>query len=304
LRQRVTRAYLVVDQEESVPGRMIMGRAASILMTKDEICTELGWSDEMVRRLLQIPDAPASKRGRHKCDRYSRDRVLAAAQTTLGRTAKREWDETLRGPTPNPGWTTRLGDIGRLLGISAVAVGKILVLLGYRSEGSVTDRAVRAGCGVRRWNGFALFCDWHLDRLLSGIRTAAEDPGTSAVANALAAAIAKQNARDRVAACKRKQEETEAAARQEEAAMISALEVELQALRATDLGMGLITAVEYITSDPAARILLYRRCNAENRGIGSSGTGQDDPGLSTIAQSVAKDLALMERRARSEGFQI
>ena len=281
-----------------------MGRAASILMTKDEICAELGWSDEMVSRLLQIPDAPASKRGKHKCDRYNRDRVLATAQTTLGRAAKREWDKTLRDPTPNPGRTTRLGDVGRLLGISAVAVGKILVLLGYRSEGSVTDRAVRAGCGVRRWNGFALFCDWHLDRLLSGIRTAAEDPGTSAVANALAAAIAKQNARDRVAACKRKQEETEAAARQEEAAMISALEVELQALRATDLGMGLITAVEYITSDPAARILLYRRCNAENRGIGSSGTGQDDPGLSTIGRSAAKDLALLERRARSEGFQI
>ena len=73
-----------------------MGRAASILMTMDEIRTELGWSDEMVRRLLQIPDAPASKRGRHKCDRYSRDRVLAVAQTTLGRAAKREWDETLR----------------------------------------------------------------------------------------------------------------------------------------------------------------------------------------------------------------
>ena len=86
--------------------------------------------------------------------------------------------------------------------------------------------------------------------------------------------------------------------------MISGLEVELRALRATDPGMGLLTAVEYITSDPAARIVLYRRCNAENRSIGSSGTGQDDPGLSTIAWSVAKDLALLERRARSEGFQI
>jgi hypothetical protein len=283
---------------------MIMGRAAPILMTGDEIRTEFGWSDEMVRLLLQIPDAPASKRGRHKCDRYSRDRVLAAAQTTLGRAAKSEWDETLRGPTPNPGWTTRLGDIGRLLGISAVAVGKILELLGYRSEGSVTDGAVRAGCGVRRWNGFALFYDWHVDRVLSAIRSAAEDPGTSAAANALAAAIAKQNARDRVAARKRKREEFEATRRQEEEAMISVLEVELRALRATDPGMDLLTAVEYITSDPAARIVLYRRCNAENRSIRSSGTGQDNPGLSTIARFAAKDLALLERRARSEGFQI
>ena len=281
-----------------------MSGAPSILMTADEIRAELGWSDDMVRRLLRIPDAPASIRGKHKCDRYNRDRVLAAAQTTEGRAAKRDWDETLRNPMPNPGWTARLGDIGRLLGISAVAVGKILELLGYRSEGSVTDSAVRAGCGVRRWDGFALFSDWHTERVVSAIRSAAEDPGTWAVANALAAAIAKQNARDRVAACKRKQEETEATGRQEEEAMISGLEVELRALRATDPDMELLTAVEYITSDPAARIVLYRRCNAENRSIGSSGTGQDEPGLSTIASSVAKDLALLERRARSEGFQI
>jgi hypothetical protein len=272
-------------------------------MTADEIRAELGWSDDMVRRLLRIPDAPASIRGKHKYDRYNRDRVLAVAQTTHGRAAKREWDETFRDPTPNAGWTARLSDIGRPLGISAVAVGKILGLLGYRSEGSVTDSAVSAGCGVRRWDGFALFYDWHVDRVLSAIRSAAEDPGASGVANALAAAVAKQNARDRIAACQRKQEETEAAGRQEEEALISALEVELRALRATDPGMSLLTAVEYVTSDPGARIALYRRCNAENRSIDCSGTGQDDPGLSTIAWAAAKDLALLERRARSEGFQ-
>jgi hypothetical protein len=111
------------------------------------------------------------------------------------------------------------------------------------------------------------------------------------------------HARDRIAACKRKQEEIEAAGRQEEEALISALEVELRALRATDPGMSLLTAVEYVTSDPGARIVLYRRCNAENRSVECSGTGQDDPGLLTIAWSVAKDLALLERRARSEGFQ-
>jgi hypothetical protein len=84
--------------------------------------------------------------------------------------------------------------------------------------------------------------------------------------------------------------------------MISGLEVDLRALRATDPGMGLLNAVEYITSDLAARIILYRRCNAENRSIRSSGMGQDDPGLAPIARSAAKDLALLERRARSEGF--
>jgi hypothetical protein len=68
--------------------------------------------------------------------------------------------------------------------------------------------------------------------------------------------------------------------------------------------MSLLTAVEYVTSDPAARIVLYRRCNTKNRSVGPSGMGQDDLGLSTIPSSVAKDLALLERRARSEGFQI
>jgi hypothetical protein len=273
-------------------------------MTADEIRAELSWSLDMVRRLLQVPDAPASIRGKYKCDRYNRDRVLAVARTPRGRTAKREWDETLRDPMPNPGWTARLGDIGRLLGISAVAVGKILERLGYRFEGSVTDSAVKAGCGVGRWDGFSLSYDWHLDRVVAAIRSAAEDPGASAITNALETAIAKQNARDRVAASKRKQEETEASARKKEEAMISGLEIELRALRAADPAMSLFTAVEYVTSDPVARIMIYRRCITKNRSVGPSGMGQDDLGLSTIPSSVAKDLALLERRARFEGFQI
>ena len=206
--------------------------------------------------------------------------------------------------TPNPGWTTRLGDIGRALGITAVAAGKILERLGYRFDKRVTDSAVAAGCGVRRWDGYAMHDDWHLDRVVSAIRSAAQVPGKPAVADALAAAIAKQEERERVAARKRKQEETEAARRQEEEAVISGLEVELRALRATDPGMSLLTAVEYVTSDPALRIALYRRCSPEDRSIRSGGMGQDDPGLLKIASSVAKDLALLERRAKAEGFQV
>jgi hypothetical protein len=97
---------------------------------------------------------------------------------------------------------------------------------------------------------------------------------------------------------------TEAARRQEEEAVISALRVELRALRATDPGMSLLTAVEYITSDPAHRIALYRRCSAEDRSTRSRGMGQDAPRLLKITSSVAKDLALLERRAQAEGFQI
>jgi hypothetical protein len=150
--------------------------------------------------------------------------------------------------------------------------------------------------------GFALHDDWHLDRVVSAIRLAAEVPGDPAVADALAAAIANQEARERVVARKRKQEEAEAARRQEEGAVVSGLEVDLRAFRGTDPGMTLLTAVEYITSDPARRLSLYRRCCAEDQSI--CGMGQDDTRSSKIASSVAKDLALLERRAQAEGFQI
>ena len=217
-------------------------------MTREDIRTELGWTDSMIHSLLQIPDSTKVRRckstGGYASGHYYRDRVLAAAQSTEGQAAKRQWDETLRGDTPNPGWTTRLGDIGRALGITAVAAGKMLERLGYRSDKRVTDSAVAAGCGVRRWDGYVIYDDWHLDRVVSAIRSAAQVPGKPEVADALAAAIAKQEGRERVAARKRKQEETAAARRQEEEALISALGVELRALRATDPGMTLLTAVE------------------------------------------------------------
>ena len=68
--------------------------------------------------------------------------------------------------------------------------------------------------------------------------------------------------------------------------------------------MSLLTAVEYITPHPARRIALYSRCSAEDRSIGSSGMDQDESLPLKIASSVAKDLALLERRAKAEGFQV
>jgi hypothetical protein len=73
------------------------------------------------------------------------------------------------------------------------------------------------------------------------------------------------------------------------------------ALRATD-HMSLFTAVEYITADPSHRIALYKRCSAEDRRVNDM--GQDAPRLLKIASSVAKDLALLERRAKAEEFQV
>jgi hypothetical protein len=276
-----------------------MSRAISTLMTTDEIQMELGWSKYMVRLLLQIPDAPASIRSKYTCDRYDRERVLAVARTREAQLAKMQWDETLRGHRPNPGWTTRLGDMGAVLGVSAVAVGKILELLGYRLDKSVTDSAVAAGCGVRRWDGFALHYDWHLDRVVSAIGSTVKVPGKSAVADALAAARAKQEARERVASRNRRQEEMKATSRLEEEAVISGLQIELRALLATDPGMSLLTAVEYITSDAGRQVVLYRRCSLEDWGIGSSCMEQDNPRL-----SASRDLALLDRRARAEGHQV
>jgi hypothetical protein len=47
------------------------------------------------------------------------------------------------------------------------------------------------------------------------------------------------------------------------------------------------TAVEFITPNPAHRIALYRGCHAEDQ-----------------SREAAKDLALLERRAQAEGFQV
>ena len=49
----------------------------------------------------------------------------------------------MNNPTPYPGWTARLGDIGRLLGISAVAVGKNTGVTRVPLRRELTDSAIR-----------------------------------------------------------------------------------------------------------------------------------------------------------------
>jgi hypothetical protein len=91
---------------------------------------------------------------------------------------------------------------------------------------------------------------------LAAIRTAVQDTENPAIANALAAAIGRQQGRERALASKREQEEEEAARRQEQEAVMTGLQVELQALRDTDPGTSLLDAVEFVTSDPDRRIAL------------------------------------------------
>ena len=268
------------------------------MMTEEEIQTELGWIRPMIYSLLHAPDSGTA------CRLYRRERVLSVAQSPEGQAAQRRWNATLRGSTPNPGWTPRLGDIGRQFRITAVGAGRMLDLMGYRSDGCVTNSAMAAGFGVPRWNGFTMQNDWHLARIVAAIKSAAQDPEKPAIADALAAAVANQQGRERVAARKREQEEKEAARRQEEEAVISTLQVELRALSSSDPGMSLLDAVEYVTSDPGQRIALYRLCSPEDRNIRFSGMGQDDHRPLEIVSSVANDLAFLERRAEAEGFQI
>jgi hypothetical protein len=108
---------------------------------------------------------------------------------------------------------------------------------------------------MRRWDGFAMHDDWHLERAVAAIGLAAQARGDTAVADALAAAIGRRQGRERLAASKRKQDEEKAARRQEEA-VISGLRHELQTLRAADPGMSLLTAVEFTTPDPGRRVAL------------------------------------------------
>jgi hypothetical protein len=133
-------------------------------MTSDEIQAEFGWSGEMICTLLQTPDSPRARRnkatGEYSYGLYRRERVLEVAQTPEAVLAKNRWDATVHGVEPAPGWTTRLRDIGDPLGINAVAVGRILNLMGFRSNKQVSDHAVAVGCGGRRWDGFCFHVDW------------------------------------------------------------------------------------------------------------------------------------------------
>jgi hypothetical protein len=180
----------------------------------------------------------------------------------------------------------------------------MLELLGYRSNNCVTDSAMEVGFGVPRWNGFTMQDDWNLGLVVAATKSAAQDPEKPAIADALAAAVANQQGRERVAARKRKQDNEEGARRQEEEAVMSALQVELQALQASDPGMTLLTAVEFVTSDPGRRVSLYKLCSVEDRNIRFNGIGQEDSCPLKIASSVDNDLAYLQRRAKAEGFQV
>jgi hypothetical protein len=276
-----------------MPARMKM-------MTFDEIRVELGWSREMVYTLLPNPDSDSIRRnktiGSYTRGLYRRERVLAVAQTPEALLAKKRWDETVHGWDPRPGWTMRLRDIGEPLGIASRAVGKILDLMGFRSERGPSDQAVASGYGVRRYDGDWFHVDWHRDRVVEAIRLAARSGENPAVADALAAAIAKEEAKGLSAAQGRRRQENEAAQLRDRQAQMEGLKAELAALVAGHPDMGLLDAVEFITSHPGDRLALYCALKDPEPDIGAER-------LSMSSASIAADLAVLERRAVAEGFQ-
>jgi hypothetical protein len=141
----------------------------------------------------------------------------------------RPYVATRRTPAGQHAWVIQAG-AGHHGGSCREAPGETWISL----RRAFTDSAVAAGCGVRRWDGYTMHDDWHLDRVVSAIGSAAQAPSEPAVADALAAAIAKREGRERVLARRREQDLAEAARRQEEVAVMSALGVELRELRDTD----------------------------------------------------------------------
>jgi hypothetical protein len=90
--------------------------------------------------------------------------------------------------------------------------------------------------------------------------------------------------------CKRERAEMDATCRQEEEAELLGLEVKLRLLRADEPGVTLLTAVEFVTPDPAHRVSLYRRCVADDPSTTSRGIDQGDSRVWVIGSAIAKAL--------------
>ena len=244
----------------------------------------------MIAILLGEPDSPYARRdkitGEYCYGLYRRERVVAVSQTPEALMAKKRWDERIRGWEPLPGWTMRLRDIGQPLGINSIAVGRLLNLMGLRAGGRVSDLAVAAELGVRRWDGERFFTDWNRDRVVEAIKSAVAGPDRPEVADAFRKAVPRQKAKERLAERRRQKEEVEAAKRGTREAVVDRLRAELKTLMASGPDMLLLDAVEFVTPDSGDRLELYRAFR-------NAGLDQVPEGSSPIAG----DLAQLKRPA-------
>jgi hypothetical protein len=174
---------------------------------------------------------------------------------------------------------------------NAVAVGRLLNLMGLSSARQVSDLAVAAGFGARRWDGERFFIDWHRDRVVEAIRFAVASPDNPEAAGAFEKAVARQEAKERLAECRRQKEEVEAALRRRREAELDGLKADLAALMASDPDMPIMDAIEFVTPDPGDRLELYRSFRDSKHVNGPDHNS-----------TVAGDLALLNRRAVAEGL--
>jgi ribonuclease HI len=77
---------------------------------------------------------------------------------------------------PDPGWTTRLGEMAEQLGISAVALGGILDRLELRNNKEPSERAIVEGYAQNRYNGHGVSIDWHMGKVIELVRGSGDDP--------------------------------------------------------------------------------------------------------------------------------
>jgi hypothetical protein len=109
--------------------------------------------------------------------------------------------------------------------------------MGLRSGRQVSDLAVASGLGVRRFDRERFFVEWHRDRVVGAIRSAVADPDNPAATDAFRKAVARQEAKRRLAERRRQKEEVEAALRGASKAVVEGLKAELTAMMENDHDM-------------------------------------------------------------------
>jgi ribonuclease HI len=76
---------------------------------------------------------------------------------------------------PDHGWTPRLGDMAKPLGLSAVPFGKCLDEVGLRKDGGhPTDKAIAEGYATERFNGFGFVTDWNMQKCRETVASTAK----------------------------------------------------------------------------------------------------------------------------------
>ena len=195
---------------------------------------------------------------------------------------------------PDPGWTTRLGDIAEELGISAVALGKLMMAAGLRDGREPTEDAVSRGIAQRRYNGYGVCIDWNEQNVIEVLREKQGDALATVVG-----AEAKKKAR---AAARREAEKVAAREASAEAARIAAYGPEVMRVVEAE-NCSLLDAIELVVGDVNDRPAAYahRRGWWRHRAVKglSTNVAEQLERIRQVEQALEREYALLERRAAS-----